>query len=88
MKHASIRTCAALVLLGLLVVAPRSLFAADWVNFNSAGTPPTPFQLKRAKAKGIELTPEPGTTLRGLRVRPQANGSLPSVVSFERCHGV
>ncbi len=42
MKHASIRTGAALVLLGLLVVVPRSLFAADWVNLNSAGTPPTP----------------------------------------------
>jgi len=88
MKHASIRTCAALVWLGLLVVVPRSLFAADWVNFNSAGTPPTPFQLKRAKAKGIELKPEPGAPLRGLLLRPKGNGPFPAVVLLHGCRGI
>ncbi len=88
MKHASIRTCAALVLLGLLVVVPRSLFAADWVNFNSAGTPPTPFQLKRAKTKGIELKSEPGAPLRGLLFRPKGNGPFPAVVLLHGCRGI
>jgi poly(3-hydroxybutyrate) depolymerase len=88
MKHAAIHTGAALVLLGLLVVVPRSLFAADWVNFNSAGTPPTPFQLKRAKAKGIELKPEPGAPLRGLLFRPKGEGPFPAVVLLHGCRGI
>jgi dienelactone hydrolase len=88
MKHTAIRTGAALVLLGLLVVVPRSLFAADWVNFNSAGTPPTPFQLKRAKAKGIELKPEPGAPLRGLLFRPKGEGPFPAVVLLHGCRGI
>ena len=60
-KLAAIRTCAALLLLALLVVLPRPLSAAELVNFNSASTPPSPFAIKRAKAKGIELKAEPGT---------------------------
>ncbi len=88
MKHASIRTCVALVLLGLLVVVPRSLFAVDWVNFNSAGTPPTPFQLKRAKAKGIELKSEPGAPLRALLFRPKGEGPFPAIVLLHGCRGV
>ncbi len=88
MKHASIRTCAALVLLGLFGVGPRSLFAVDWANFNSAGTAPTPFQLKRAKAKGIELKPEPGTPLRGLLLRPKGEGIFPAVVLLHGCRGI
>lgn len=88
MKHAFIRRCAALVLFGLFVVVPRSLFAADWVVFNSAGTPPTPFQLKRAKAKGIELKPEPGTPLRGLLFRPNGDKPFPAVVLLHGCRGI
>lgn len=88
MKYAAIRTSAALVLLGLLVVVPRSLFAGNWVNFNSAGTPPTPFQLKRAKAKGIELKPEPGAPLRGLLFRPKGAGPFPTVVLLHGCRGI
>ena len=88
MKHASIRTCTALVLLALLVVVPRSLFAVDWVNFNSTGTPPTPFQLKRAKAKGIELKPDPGAPLRGLLFRPKGEEPFPAIVLLHGCRGI
>lgn len=88
MKYAAMRTGAALVLLGLLVVVPGSLFAADWVNFNSAGTAPSPFQLKRAKAKGVELKPEPGTPLRGLLFRPKGKGPFPGVVLLHDCRGI
>ena len=88
MKHAAIRTCAALLLLALLVVVPRSLFAAELVKFNSAGTAPSPFAIKKAKAKGIELKAEPGIPLTGLLSKPSGNGPFPAVVLLHECRGM
>ncbi len=88
MRDAVICTCAALLLLALLVVVPRSLFAAELVNFNSAGTAPTPFAIKKAKAKGIELKAEPGIPLSGLLSKPSGNGPFPAVVLLHECRGM
>ena len=74
MKRTTIRICAALVLLGLFVVVPRSLFAAELVKFNSASIVPSPFAIKKAKAKGIELKAEPGEPLTGLLGSLRATG--------------
>ena len=40
------------------------------VRFNSASIPPTPFKIKQAKAKGIELKPKPGIALVGKLSKP------------------
>ncbi len=89
MKHVAIRTCEALLLLALLVVLPRSsLFAAELVNFNSASTPPSPFAIRKAKAKGIELKAEPGAPLTGLLSRPKGDGPFPAVVLMHDCAGI
>lgn len=88
MKHAAICTCAALLLVALLVVLPHSVFAAELVNFNSASVPPTPFAIKRAKAKGIELKAVPGTPLTGLLSKPKGDGPFPAVVLMHGCAGI
>jgi dienelactone hydrolase len=62
--------------------------APERVEFESVTTPPTPFALKRAKAKGIELKQEPGTPLRGLLVRPEGNGPFPAVILLHGCDGI
>jgi hypothetical protein len=62
--------------------------APEWIEFPSATTPPTPFQLKRARAQGIELKQEPGTPLRGLLVRPEGAGPFPAVVLLHGCDGI
>ena len=62
--------------------------APEWVEFTTATTPPTPFALKQAKARGIELKQEPGTPLRGLLVRPEGAGPFPAVVLLHGCDGV
>jgi dienelactone hydrolase len=83
-----IMLCATLTL-GL---AASSVLAAtparEWVEFTSVTTPPTPFALARAKARGIELKQEPGTPLRGLLVRPDGAGPFPAVVLLHGCDGV
>jgi hypothetical protein len=62
--------------------------APEWVELESATTPPTPFALKRAKAKGIELKQEPGTPLRGLLVCPEGEGPFPAVVLLHGCDSI
>ncbi len=88
MKRTTIRICAALALLEFLVVVPRSLFAAELVNFSSASTPPSPFAIKKAKAKGIELKAEPGAPLTGLLSKPMGDGPFPAVVLMHGCAGI
>ena len=48
--------------------------APEWVEFTTATTPPTPFALKQAKARGIELKQETGTPLRRRPALPGAVG--------------
>jgi dienelactone hydrolase len=62
--------------------------APERVGFPSATAPPTPFALKRAKAQGVELKPDPGTPLRGLLFRPEGSGPFPAVALLHGCDGV
>ena len=79
----------ATVVLGLTASnVPAAAPAPEWVEFTSVTTPPTPFTLKQAKARGIELKQEPGTPLRGLLVRPDGAGPFPAVVLLHGCDGV
>ena len=78
----------AAVVLGLAVPGISAALAPEWVEFPSATTPPTPFQLKRARAQGIELKQEPGRPLRGLLVRPAGEGPFPAVVLLHGCDGI
>ena len=79
----------ATVALGLTASSvPAAAPAPEWVEFPSATTPPTPFALKQAKARGIELKQEPGTPLRGLLVRPEGKGPFPAVVLLHGCDGI
>ena len=79
----------ATVVLGLTASSvPAAAPAPEWVEFTSATTPPTPFALKQAKARGIELKQEPGRPLRGLLVRPAGEGPFPAVVLLHGCDGI
>jgi dienelactone hydrolase len=79
----------ATVVLGLTASSvPAAAPAPEWVEFTSVTMPPTPFALKKAKARGIELKQEPGTPLRGLLVLPDGAGPFPAVVLLHGCDGV
>lgn len=88
MKRTEKRIYAASIILTMILGQAITVSAAEWVNFNSAGTPPTPFQLKRAKAQGIELKPKPGTALRGLLFKPEGAGPFPAIVLLHSCRGI
>lgn len=88
MGRSTIRIYAASIILTMIVGGPITASAAEWVEFNSAGTPPTPFQLKRAKAQGIELKPKPGTALRGLLFKPEGAGPFRAIVLLHSCRGI
>lgn len=87
-KHNTCFNRAVLVLVTLFLTGPEFLFAADLVKFNSASTPPTPFQIKRAKAQGKELKQVPGTPIHGLLYRPTGTGPFPGVVLLHDCRGI
>ena len=57
-----------------------SAHAGEVVTFQTKPIPPTPFKLRRAKAKGVELQPQPGVELRAILNRPVADGPRPAVV--------
>jgi len=71
-----------------LVSMPSHAFAGEQVHFHSAETPPTPFQIKRAKAKGIKLHPRPGVLLTGILTRPSGDGPFPAVILLHGCQGI
>jgi dienelactone hydrolase len=62
--------------------------AVEAVQFNSAATPPTAFQINRAKAKGEVAKTKPGDELKGTRRIPAGNGPFPAVVMIHGCRGV
>ena len=79
---------AALILSLLVLVGPLPAGAAERVEFNSAGSAPSPFQIRRAKAQGRVLEPEPGTPLAGLLYRPDGTGPFPGIVMLHDCRGI
>ena len=72
----------------LSVIFPVFALSSEEVRFNSASVPPTPFQVKQAKAKGIELKPKPGMILVGQLSKPEGAGSFPAVVLLHSCFGI
>lgn len=62
--------------------------ASEEVRFSSASVPPTPFKIKQAKKKGIELKPEPGIPLVGQLSKPEGVGPFPAVILFHDCFGI
>jgi dienelactone hydrolase len=68
----------AAAVLGLTAPGIAAAPAPEWIEFPSATTPPTPFELKQ----------EPGTPLRGLLVRPEGEGPFPAVVLLHGCDGI
>ena len=58
------------------------------VTFASAVYPPTPFQIRRAKALGRKAPLTAGQRLVGRLTRPGGNGPFAAVVLMHGCHGI
>ena len=76
------------ILILSVIIFPAFALASEEVHFNSASVPPTPFKIKQAKAKGIELKPKPGLEITGKLSRPEGAGSFPAVVLLHGCFGI
>ncbi len=65
-----------------LAILPQLADAGTGENvvFRSAPVQPSPFQVKRAKAKGITLEPKPGIELSAQLFRPEARGRQAAVI--------
>lgn len=57
-----------------------SIIAGEVVSFSAPDIQPTPFKLKRAKAKGITLEAKPGKAFTGVLTVPKSAGPHPAVV--------
>jgi len=80
---------AAAVLLSAFLLLPETpSMAFEEVEFNSASIPPTPFRVKQAREKGIELKTEPGILLSGRLSKPAGDGPFPAVVLLHGCFGL
>ncbi len=78
----------AAIAFGLWLPAALAGWLPYWVEFTSATTPPTPFQLQRASRQGIELQQAWGTRLRGLLMHPAGEGVFPALVLLHGCDGI
>jgi dienelactone hydrolase len=58
------------------------------IQFSGASTPPTKFQMRRARAQGIELRAEPGPTISGRLRVPDGAGPFPALVLLHDCQGI
>lgn len=79
------------IVLGFLTLnatAIEGASAEETVRFNSAGTPPTAFQIKRAKAKGVEPKGRPGDEITGTLRIPAGDTPAPAVAMLHSCRGV
>jgi hypothetical protein len=80
-------TVLAILIFGMTMSSVGSAPAAEWVEFTTLVTKPTPFALKRAREQGVELEQDPGTPLRGLPGRPGGAGPFPAVALLHGCDG-
>lgn len=69
-------------------VAAADAKAAEYVDFNSASTPPSKLKIRQARARGIVLKPEPGTPIRGKLGMPLGDGPFPALVLLHDCRGI
>lgn len=61
--------------------------AAEQIHFRSATWPPTPLQLRLAKASGDTIAERASVPLRGELYRPTGEGPFPAVVLLHPCSG-
>lgn len=84
-KTLKIAAYTVICLLGAHTVSAQTVQS---VEFNSASTPPTPFQVKRAKAQGKTIGPKPGDPLNGYLRMPAGAGPFPAIVLLHGCEGM
>ena len=75
-----------IVVLGLVLC--RTTLGMEVVHFESGVAPPSPFKLKQAKAKGLEIKQESGFPIWGHLSRPDGGGRFPSIVMLYGCSGI
>ncbi len=71
-----------------VIIFSAFALGSEEVHFNSASVPHSPFKIKQAKAKGIELKPRIGIELVGKLSKPRGAGSFPAVVLLHSCFGI
>jgi len=71
----------------LIAAFPAGAAETSIVDFPSASTPPSKFKVRQAKAKGIELKPEPGFPIKGQLGFPEGDGPFPALVLLHDCQG-
>ena len=76
----------AIVVLGVPLAIAGSL--GEPVFFDSAVYPPTPFKVKKAKEKGVELEPTPALPIWGHLSGPKGDGRFPAIVLLHGCGGL
>ena len=79
---------AACAILALAIWAARPANSSELVHFESIVYPPTPFKVKRAKERGIELEPKIGETITGYLNRPAGEGPFPAIILMHGCSGM
>ncbi len=62
--------------------------AEEPISFRMAVSPPSPFQVRRAKKKGIELKPKIGTEIGATLFLPSSAKPVPLVIMLHDCRGV
>ena len=77
-----------IILVLSVIIFPVIALASEQVHFNSASVPPSPFKIKQAKAKGIDLKPKLGVEITGKLSKPEGAGSFPTVVLLHSCFGI
>ena len=88
MKISALSFLPVTVSLGLSICIAPVAAAADWVEFHSATTPPSPFKVQQAEAKGQRLEAEMGEQIRGQLFRPNGKSPAPAVVMVHGCQGL
>ena len=61
--------------------------AAETIHFRSATWPPTPLQLRLAKASGDTIADQASVPLTGELYRPSGDGPFPAVILLHPCSG-
>ncbi|WP_137700141.1 dienelactone hydrolase family protein [Marimonas lutisalis] len=77
---AAMTLVAGMLSLGVVLGGAGPVSAGERVTFETPPVQPSAFRIKRAKAQGKTLEPEPGITLSGVLSMPQGDGPHPAIV--------
>ena len=67
--------------------APALAQTSQWITFRAAGVPPTPLQMRRATARGVQPRGVPGDRLDGRLTRPVNAGDMGTGAAVVLLHG-